>query len=129
MTEQDLPAKAQELPDVLPITTTSRWTFELRAVSAGNFEWFAVARPGEKLSAVVSMIGYIAMRDEVTPVKDPVEQCYKAAELARVEAFHKGTPVGGIEAIPQGHHMSLINRIVRLSQMGVDPFFAAPAES
>lgn len=119
----------QDLPDVLPITTTSRWTFELRAISASEFGWFAVPRPGDRLSAVVSMIGFIAMRDEVTPIKDPVEQCYKLAELARIEVFHKATPVGGLEAIPSAHHMSLVNRIARLSQTGADPFFEAPAES
>lgn len=117
------------LPRIVPILKTSRVIYELRATSVDAFDWCAVSKAGDLLCAIISPVGYVAMRDEVYPVEDAVTRCYKFIELARVEVFFEGAPVGGIEAIPEAHHMSLAAVVARLSQRGVDPFFGAPVAS
>lgn len=126
------------LPEVLPILTSERVTFEIRSHTPkpekeGDepvevYDWFAVSKPGDRLCAVVSALDFLELRrlrgiDDIHARNDEV---FKAA---RVEAFYKGRPIGGQEKIPDAHHYSLIAKIVALSSVGSDPFAEAPAAS
>lgn len=131
MSQNDSPKipPALDLPEILPVLTSSRRTYELRATAVDAFDWKAIPKPGDLLCVNVSPVGFVAMRDDVRVIKDPVERCYKLLELARPEAWYRGAPIGGIEVIPEVHHMGLVDRISQLSSVGVDPFFSAPAVS
>lgn len=114
-------------PEVLPIRTTDRVLYELQPIE-GRHEWVAVRRVGDRLTAAVSPLNYLDLR-KVRLVADSADQADEALKLARVEAYHKGTPCGGAEAIPELHLYSLVARVVALSSVGADPFGEAPAGS
>lgn len=113
------------LPEVLPIRTTDRITYELRPVGDGH-EWFAVAKPGDRLAAIISPISYIDMR-QARAIEDPTARIDRAIELARVEVFFRGAPLGGPGCIPELHVYSLAAKVFALSSVGSDPFSEAPA--
>jgi hypothetical protein len=115
------------LSEVLPIRTTDRITYELRPVGDGH-DWFAVAKPGERLAAIISPISYIDMR-QARGIEDATARIDRAIELARVEVFFRGAPIGGPERIPELHVYSLAARVFALSSVGSDPFGEAPVGS
>lgn len=115
------------LPEVLPIRTSDRITYELRADGL-EYGWFAVTRPGDKLAAVISPISYIDMR-QARAIEDPTARIDRAIELARVEVFFRGAPLGGPGCIPEIHIYSLAAKVFSLSSVGSDPFAEAPAAS
>lgn len=114
-------------PEVLPIRTSDRVLYELRPVEERH-EWVPVRRVGDRLTAAVSPLNYLDLR-KVRLNADAAEQADEALKLARVEAYHAGSPCGGAEVIPELHLYSLVARVVALSSVGADPFGAAPAGS
>lgn len=128
------------LPEVVPIRTSDRVTFELRAVTRDKeiapgisqpveeYDWFAVARQGDRLAAVVSPIGYLDLR-RARSLEDATARVDKFVELARVEVFFKGESRGDANAIPEMHIYSLAAKINELSSVGSDPFGVAPVAS
>lgn len=115
------------MSEVLPIRTSDRIVYELRPVGDGH-EWFAVTRPGERLAAIVSPISYIDMR-QARAIDDATARIDKAIDLARVEVFFRGEPLGGPGCIPELHIYSLAAKVFALSSVGSDPFAEAPAAS
>lgn len=119
------------LPEVLPILTSERVTFEIRShVVEGSevYDWFAVSKPGERLAAAVSAIDFLELR-RLRGIEEIHARNDEVFKVARVEVFYKGKPIGGQEKIPEAHHYSLIAKIVALSSVGSDPFAEAPAGS
>ncbi len=126
------------LPEVLPILTSERVTFEVRShvpksenpddKPAETYDWFAVDKPGERLCAVVSALEYLDMR-RVRALEDTAARNDKVIELARIETFFRGKLLGGPEKIPEQILYVLISKVVALSAVGSDPFVAARAES
>lgn len=114
-------------PEVLPIRTSDRVLYELTPVD-DRHEWRPVRRVGDRLAAAVSPLNYLDLR-RVRLIEDVGEQADEALKLARVEAYHKGSPCGGAEVIPELHLYSLVARVVALSSVGADPFVGLPAES
>ena len=120
-----------KLPDVLPVRTSERVAFELRAAEDAetpHYEWVAVRQVGERLTAVVSAIGYIEMR-AIRRIEDDLARIDQLIDLARVEVWHQRANVGGASAIPEMHVYSLAGKITALSSVGADPFGVAPAAS
>lgn len=115
------------MSEIIPIRTSDRISFELRPVADGH-EWVAVSRVGERLTAIVSPIAYLDVR-ACRATDDAMAGSDEAIKKARVEVWHKGAHVGGVEAIPEVHIYSLAGRILALSAVGADPFGVAPAES
>lgn len=113
--------------EVLPIRTADRVLYELQPV-AERYEWVPVRRVGDRLTAAVSPLNYLDLR-KVRLIDDHADQADEALKLARVEAYHRGTPCGGAESIPERHLYSLVARVVALSSVGADPFGEAHAGS
>lgn len=119
------------LPDVLPVRTSERVAFELRAINDAetpHYEWVAVKQIGDRLTAVVSAVEYLEMR-AIRKLDDEIERIDRLIANGRVEVWHQRASIGGVEKIPEMHVYSLAGKITALSSVGSDPFGTAPAAS
>lgn len=124
---------SKPLPDVLPVRTSERVAFELRAAEPAegvepHYEWVAVRQIGERLTAVISAVDYVEMR-AIRRMDDELARIDRLIELARVEVWHQRASIGGAGVIPEIHVYSLAGKVTALSSVGADPFGVAPAAS
>lgn len=115
------------MSEIIPIRTSDRISYELRPIDGGH-EWVAVSRMGDRLTAIVSPISYLDVR-ACRATDDTMSGSDEAIKKAKVEVWHKGAHVGGVESIPELHIYTLAGKILALSAVGADPFGVAPAES
>ena len=122
------PAVAKKAPpEVLPIRTTDRVLYELQPVESG-YDWVAVRRIGDRLTAEVSPITYLDIR-KAGSIEDNEAQNDAVLQMARVKTYYKGAPCGAEDTIPASHVYRLASKVVALSSVGADPFGEAPAGS
>lgn len=112
--------------EIVPVKTTDRWAVELCPEGDGAV-WRHVRSVGERLSAVFSPLGRLDLR-RVRAIEDVGEQMEEAIKAARVEVLYRGAPCGA-DSLPELHAYSLVGEIVRVSALGRDPFYEAPADS
>lgn len=115
------------LPEVLPVRTSERFTFELTPVE-DRYEWLPARQMGDRLTAVISAVEYLEMR-AIRGMADELARIDKLIELGRVEVFHRRQSIGGPASLPEMHLYSLAGKITALSSVGADPFGVAPAAS
>lgn len=122
------------LPEALPLRTSERLIFEARPVTTKDadgadvhaYDWFRVSRIGDRLTAMVSLVDYLQLR-EVRAIEDMTSRNDKMIALANVEVFYRGEPVGGPRALAEQQLFPLVGKLVAMSSAGPDPFVEAPA--